>query len=157
MRYAILAFLICLAGLYAVVKIVQRNQTPESLATYEAAQQEAPAPRKPVHVNSAVVAAVEADIAAQKRAGTPVAINHAEFQQVIAEVYGVEQSRFIQPDILWITLPAGTPAHELQSTCQAIANVWASRSRMDYVCVESWRGNTRLARATVHHQQMVTP
>lgn len=84
-------------------------------------------------------------------------ISHAELQGIIADVYHVEQSRFIQPDILWITLPPGTPVHELQRTCQAIANVWAHRSGLDYVCVESWQGGTQLARATVQNQHFVTP
>lgn len=81
-------------------------------------------------------------------------IRPADLQQLIAETYHVEQSRFIQPDILWVTLPAGA---DVQKTCQAIANVWAHRSGLDYVCVESWNGSRRLARATVQHQHFVTP
>ena len=79
---------------------------------------------------------------------------NAAFQTLIADVYGVETSRFIQSDILWITLPPGS---DLQATCQAIANVWAHQSRKAYVCVESWRGNQRLARATVHGGHPVRP
>lgn len=81
-------------------------------------------------------------------------IKPSDLQALIADVYHVEQSRFIQPDILWVTLPAGA---DVQKTCQAIANVWAHRSGLDYVCVESWNGSRRLARATVQHQHFVTP
>jgi len=79
---------------------------------------------------------------------------NAEFQTLIAEVYGVETSRFIQPDLLWITLPPGS---DIQSTCQAIANVWAHRSGLPWVRVESWRGTQRLGQGTVREGQIVRP
>lgn len=81
-------------------------------------------------------------------------IKPADLQQLIAETYQVEQSRFIQPDLLWVTLPAGV---DVQKTCQAIANVWAHRSGLNYVRVESWQDNQRLAQATVRDGQPITP
>jgi hypothetical protein len=81
-------------------------------------------------------------------------ISNAELQSIIADVYHVETSRFIQPDILWITLPSGSA---VQKTCQAIANLWAHRSGLDYVSVESWSGGVRLAKATVQYGKFVTP
>lgn len=72
-------------------------------------------------------------------------ITQAELQKLIADVYHVETSRFIQPDLLWVTLPAGT---DIQRTCQGIANVWSHRSGLPWVRVESWQGNQRLAQAT---------
>lgn len=111
-------------------------------------------PRAPVYVNAAAVAKIEADIAAQKRAGRPTGISNAELQTLIADVYHVETSRFIQPDLLWITLPPGT---DIQATCQAIANLWAHRSGLAYVRVESWSGTTRLGQGTVYGGNVVTP
>lgn len=81
-------------------------------------------------------------------------ISNAELQSLIADVYKVETSRFIQPDLLWITLP---PLADEQKTCQAIANVWASRSGRDYVRVECWRGSQRLGQGTVQFGQIRTP
>lgn len=81
-------------------------------------------------------------------------ISNSELQSIIADVYHVETSRFIQPDLMWITVPAGVNA---QKTCQAIANLWAHRSGLDYVRVECWAGNTRLGQGTVRHSQPITP
>jgi len=81
-------------------------------------------------------------------------ISNSELQSIIADVYHVETSRFIQPDLLWITVPAGA---NVQKTCQAIANLWAHRSGLDYVRVECWAGNTRLGQGTVQYGQMVNP
>lgn len=81
-------------------------------------------------------------------------ISNAELQTLIADVYKVETSRFIQRDLLWITLP---PLADEQKTCQAIANVWASRSGLDYVRVECWRGEQRLGQGAVQHGQIRTP
>lgn len=74
----------------------------------------------------------------------------AEFQTLIADVYHVEKSRFIQPELLWVTLPPGS---DIQHTCQAIANVWAARSGLPWVRVESWQGSQRLAQATVQNRE----
>lgn len=79
---------------------------------------------------------------------------NAELQTLIADVYHVETSRFIQPDLLWITLPPGS---NIQATCQAIANLWAHRSGLAYVRVESWSGTTRLGQGTVYGGNVVTP
>lgn len=57
-------------------------------------------------------------------------------------------------DLLWITLPPGS---DIQSTCQAIANVWAHRSGLPWVRVESWRGTQRLGQGTVREGQIVRP
>lgn len=104
----------------------------------------------------------KADAAAARTAPLPDApsqwatppISQKELQILIADVYHVETSRFIQPDLMWITLPPGA---DVQKTCQAIANVWAHRSKLDYVRVESWIGNTRLGQGTVHYGRMITP
>lgn len=81
-------------------------------------------------------------------------ISNAELQGIIADVYHVETSRFIQPDILWITAPSSP---DLQRTCEGIANLWAARSGLNYVCVESWSGGTRLARAKVQNGSFIEP
>jgi len=81
-------------------------------------------------------------------------ISDADLQKLIADVYHVETSRFINSDLLHITLPAGADA---QKTCQAIANLWAHRSGKDFVRVESWSGNTRLGQGTVQFGQIRTP
>jgi hypothetical protein len=81
-------------------------------------------------------------------------ISNAELQSLVADVYHAESSRFIQPDLLWVTLPVGV---DVQKTCQAIANVWAHRSGLGYVRVESWRGTQRLGQGTVYDGQPVRP
>lgn len=97
---------------------------------------------------------------------TPTVVHHAtpapavsrisddDLQRLIADVYKVETSRFINSDLLWITLPPGT---NVQKTCQAIANLWAHRSGKDFVRVESWSGNQRLGQGTVQFGQVRTP
>jgi len=82
---------------------------------------------------------------------TPSKISPAELQSIIADSYHVESSRFIEPDILWVTVPNGT---DPQRVCEGIANLWAHRSGWDYVCVESWVGNVRLARAKVQYGKL---
>ena len=91
------------------------------------------------------------DYVAPRRASN---ISDADLQKLIADVYHVETSRFINSDLLHITLPAGADA---QKTCQAIANLWAHRSGKDFVRVESWSGNTRLGQGTVQFGQIRTP
>lgn len=81
-------------------------------------------------------------------------LSNEELQRIIADVYKVETSRFIQNDLLWITLPSSLNA---QKTCQAIANLWASRSGLDYVRVECWSGDQRVGQGTVHFGQIRTP
>lgn len=91
------------------------------------------------------------------RAPSPAAvskISNEELQALIADVYHVQTSRFVQPDLMWITLPMG---QEPQKTCQAIANLWAHRSGLDYVRVECWAGNTRLGQGTVMSGEIRTP
>jgi len=89
-----------------------------------------------------------------RQSSTTSRISQAELQRLIAEVYQVETSRFITRDLLWITLPTGAA---VQKNCQAIANLWAHRSGLDYVRVESWRGTQRLGQGTVNYGQIRTP
>lgn len=72
-------------------------------------------------------------------------ISDAELQGILRDVYQVDTSRFIQPDLLWVTFPPGV---DVQASCDAIARVWSHRSGLPWVRVESWRGSTRLAQAT---------
>lgn len=73
-------------------------------------------------------------------------MTQAAFQTMIADVYHVETSSFIQPDLIHFTLASGV---DPQPTCQAVANLWAHHSGLPWVRVESWKGNQRLAQATV--------
>lgn len=78
---------------------------------------------------------------------TPISqISEAELQGMLRDVYQVDTSRFIQPDLLWVTFHPGV---DVQASCEAIARVWSHRSGLPWVRVESWRGGTRLAQATV--------
>lgn len=72
-------------------------------------------------------------------------ISDAELQALLRDVYHADTSRFIQPDLLWVTFHPGV---DVQSSCEAIARVWSHRSGLPWVRVESWRGSTRLAQAT---------
>jgi len=101
-------------------------------------------------------ASAEADRDAKLRAsaGAVSGLSNKELQSIIADVYHVETSNFIENDLLHITLPPGA---DIQSTCQAIANLWASRSGLPWVRVESWKGTQRLGQGTVRDGQMVRP
>jgi len=113
------------------------------------------APPSAIRVDAAVAAKVESDLADQRMKALKVPdLTPAALQELIRDVYGVESSRFIQPDLLWVTLPPGA---NVQATCQAIANIWAARSGKPWVRVESWRNNQRLAQATVSDGRPVTP
>ena len=101
-------------------------------------------------------ARAEADRDAKLRAsaGAVSGISNKELQRLIADVYHVETSNFVGNDLLHITLPPGS---DVQGTCQAIANVWAHRSGLPWVRVESWKGTQRLGQGTVRDGQMVRP
>lgn len=73
-------------------------------------------------------------------------ISDAELEGLLRDVYQVDTSRFIQPDLLWVTFHPGV---DVQASCEAIARVWSHRSGLPWVRVESWLGSTRLAQATV--------
>jgi len=77
---------------------------------------------------------------------TSPAMSQPAFQAMIAEVYHVETSRFIQPDLLHVTLP---PDSDTQAICETLANLWSHHSSLPWIRVESWRGSQRLAQATV--------
>lgn len=72
----------------------------------------------------------------------------AELAALARDVYQVTECRFVQPDLVWVTPPPGA---DPQSLCQALANVWAARSGLPWVRVESWQDGRRLAQATVRH------
>lgn len=116
------------AGVFVLTSAAERNQTPESLAAYEKmkADQEA-----------AAVQAAEI----QRN-------DQAELAALARDVYQVTECRFVQPDLVWVTPPPGA---DPQSLCQALANVWAARSGLPWVRVESWQDGRRLAQATVRH------
>lgn len=82
-------------------------------------------------------------------------ISPKSFQTLIADLYQVETSRFIEPDLMWVTFGPGEYA--IQKKCQAIANVWAIRNGADYFRVECWSGNIRLGQGTVVNGEIRTP
>jgi hypothetical protein len=147
MKPLLIAFLVIACGTGGIFGLAWMARTRPTQEQGTAALRDS----RPVRVAPNVVAAVEASISASRRP-SQAGISNAELQSIIAEVYGVETSRFIQPNILWITAPTSP---DLQRTCEGIANLWAARSGLNYVCVESWQGNTRLARATVQNGQFI--
>ena len=91
----------------------------------------------------------------QAQTVTAVPISQPELQRLIAEVYGVQTSRFLEQNLLWVTFSPGET--EQQKKCQGIANMYALRNGMSYFRVECWAGNARLGQGTVMHGVLADP
>lgn len=131
-KYALLGCLFCGAGLLAVIAITRQNPPPLT----------------------------DAQRAVQEDTRTVVVYSklpNESLQAIIRDVYHAE-TKFVRNDLVQVTFAPGSREEaDAQGFCQAIANVWASRSGLPLVRVESWRGSQRLAQATVKDGQIKRP
>lgn len=81
---------------------------------------------------------------------------HDEFIKMIQDVYDVDVAKFVRHDYLQVVFSSRFD-EEPQGTCQAIANLWYNETRQPSVAVDSWKGETRTAHATVINGHMITP
>lgn len=72
---------------------------------------------------------------------------HADFEKLIPEVYPVGYLQFVNDGLIRITFAQDVP--DKNGFCQAIANLWSSKNRVQDVCVQAWEGDHCIAMASV--------
>ena len=138
MKYAVFAFMLCLASLWVIVKIYQGNMTPERQAAEDVWVRE----------QTKIAAQAEAERGQRiKRRAEEISSQMTAFSQELLAKPGVEDVTFIDGEVFRVKLAPElhNGEHHVRVLCEQMAHLWAVRSGRSYARCESWYGNKMYA------------
>lgn len=135
MKYAVFAFMLCLASLWAVVKFHQATMTPEQRAVEEK-QFQLEQEKK--------LAAVWAEDDRQRKQNERVREAGAVFVGDLLKIEGIESASINETGEV-VKVRFAPEAHispdHIRVLCEEIASRWAVRAGLDYARCEDWFGS----------------
>lgn len=134
MRYAVLASIICILGLFGLVKFKDWRMTPEERAAETKAFLERQAAK-----SAEAAERVQARWARNDR----IAAAQKDFIEDLLKEPGIESARFIDQEVFVIRLAPALHVGKdhVRVYCEGLALRWATRAELNYARCEEWYGN----------------